>query len=95
MDKFGSLVTQNRKPIEMVLVGLILLHFAPTEVLGPQLNAQVQSVLGPVLTPIHAIMDNVFMRTFLFLVLVWACCSSKDMNLFFLLAVYFVVAERK
>ena len=95
MDTFGSIVTKNRKPIEMVLVGLILLHFAPTEVLGPQLNSQVQSILGPVLRPIHAIMGNVFMRTFLFLVLVWACCSKNDTNLFFLLALYFVVAERQ
>lgn len=95
MDQFGSLVTKNRKPIDMVLIGLILLHFAPTEVLGPQLDAQVQSILGPVLTPIHAIMGNVFMRTFLFLVLVWSCCSQKDYNLFFLLAVYFIVAERQ
>ena len=95
MDQFSSIVTKNRKPMEMVLIGLILLHFAPTEVLGPQLDAQVQGVLGPVLTPIHAIMGNVFVRTFLFLVLVWACCSQKDMNLFFLLAVYFVVAENE
>ena len=95
MDKFGSIVTKNRKPMEMVLIGLILLHFAPTEVLGQQLNAQVQGLLGPILTPIHAVMDNVFVRTLLFLVLVWACCSQKDMNLFFLLALYFVVAERK
>ena len=92
---FGGFVTKNRKSIDMVLIGLILLHFAPTEVLGPQVNAQVQGLLGPILTPIHAIMDNIFMRTFLFLVLVWACCSQKDMNLFFLLAVYFVVAENE
>ncbi len=95
MDKFGSLVTKNRNTMEMVLIGLILLHFAPTEVLGQQLDSQVQGLLGPILTPIHAVMDNVFVRTLLFLVLVWACCSQKDMNLFFLLALYFVVAERK
>ena len=95
MDQFGKLVTSNRKPIEMVLIGLILLHFAPTEVLGTQIDAQVKSMLGPVLTPIHAIMGNIFMRTFLFLVLVWSCCQSKDMNLFLLLVVYFIVAERQ
>ena len=95
MDQFGKLVTSNRKPIEMVLIGLILLHFAPTEVLGTQIDTQVKSMLGPILTPIHAIMGNVFMRTFLFLVLVWACCSKKDMDLFLLLVVYFIVAERQ
>ena len=95
MDQFGSFVMKNRKPIDMVLIALILLHFAPTEVLGPQINSQVQSMLGPILTPIHAIMGNVFMRTFLFLVLVWACCAKKDMDLFLLLVVYFIVAERQ
>ena len=95
MDQFGKLVTSNRKPIEMVLIGLILLHFAPTEVVGTQIDTQVKSMLGPVLTPIHAIMSNIFMRTFLFLVLVWSCCQSKDMNLFLLLVVYFIVAERQ
>ena len=95
MDQFGSLVTKNRRPIEMGLIGLILLHFAPTEVLGTQIDTQIKSMLGPLLRPIHAIMGNVFMRTFLFLVLVWSCCQSKDMNLFLLLVVYFIVAERQ
>ena len=95
MDQFGKLVASNRRPIEMVLIGLILLHFVPTEVLGTQIDTQIKSMLGPVLTPIHAIMGNVFMRTFLFLVLVWACCAKKDMDLFLLLVVYFVVAERQ
>ena len=95
MDQFGKLVSSNRKPIEMVLIGLILLHFVPTEVLGTQLDTQIKSMLGPVLTPIHAIMGNIFMRTFLFLVLVWACCTRKDMDLFLLLVVYFIVAERQ
>ena len=95
MDQFGKLVASNRRPIEMVLIGLILLHFVPTEVLGTQMDTQIRSMLGPLLTPIHAIMGNIFMRTFLFLVLVWACCSKKDMDLFLLLVVYFIVAERQ
>lgn len=94
MDSIGSIVTKNRKPIEMLLVALILVHFAPTEVLGSQLDAQVKSVLGPVLNPLNAIMDYSIVRLFLWLALLWACCTSKDMNLFFLVVVYFVVSGK-
>ena len=94
MDSIGSIVTKNRKPIEMLLVALILVHFAPTEVLGSQLDAQVKSVLGPVLNPLNAIMDYAIVRLFLWLALLWACCTSKDMNLFFLVVVYFVVSGK-
>ena len=94
MDSIGSIVTKNRKPIEMLLVALILVHFAPTEVLGSQLDAQVKSLLGPVLNPLNAIMDYAIVRLFLWLALLWACCTSKDMNLFFLVVVYFVVSGK-
>ena len=94
MDSIGSIVTKNRKPIEMLLVALILVHFAPTEVLGSQLDAQIKSVLGPVLNPLNTIMDYALVRLFLWLALLWACCTSKDMNLFFLVVVYFVVSGK-
>tara|TARA_B100000963_G_C22077951_1_gene431002 strand:+ start:55 stop:339 length:285 start_codon:yes stop_codon:yes gene_type:complete len=93
MDTVGKVITKNRKPVEMLLVVLILIHFAPTEVLGSQLDAQVKSVLGPVLNPVKAVMSNVLVRFFLWLVLLWACCTSKDMNLFFLVVVYFLVSR--
>ena len=57
MDTIGSVVTKNRKMINMLLTVLILIHFAPTEVLGSQLDSQIKSVLGPVLNPLNAIMD--------------------------------------
>ena len=94
MDTVGKVITKNRKPGEMLLVVLILIHFAPTEVLGSQLDAQVKSVLGPVLNPVKAVMSNVLVRFFLWLVLLWACCTSKDMNLFFLVVVYFLVSRK-
>jgi len=93
-DKFGSIVNKQRTPIEMALIVLILIHYAPTEVFGRQIDSRIKSILGPVLTPIHAIMNNVFVRLFLWLVLLYACCYSKDMNLFFLVAIYFVQASR-
>ena len=94
MDSIGSVVTKNRKMINMLLTVLILVHFAPTEVLGTQLDSQIKSVLGPVLNPLNAVMDYVLVRLFLWLILLWACCTSKDMNLFFLVVVYFVVSGK-
>ena len=90
VGKFGSFVNKQRQPIEMLLVVLILINWAPTEVLGSSLNAQLNSMLGPVLTPIKSMMSNVFVRLFLWLVLLYSCCYSKDMNLFFLVAIYFL-----
>ena len=94
MDSIGSVVTKNRKMINKLLTVLILIHFAPTEILGSQLDSQIKSVLGPVLNPLSAVMDYVLVRLFLWLVLLWACCTSKDMNLFFLVVVYFVVSGK-
>ena len=93
-DKFGSLVSKQRTPIEMALIVLILIHYAPTEVFGTQINSRIKGMLGPVLTPVKSIMANVYVRFFLWLVLLYACCYSKDMGLFFLVAIYFVQSSR-
>ena len=90
VGKFGSLVKGQRTPIEMVLLTLILINWAPTEVLGPTLNSKLNSMLGPVLSPVRSVMANVFVRLFLWLVLLYTCCFSKDMNLFFLVSIYFL-----
>ena len=93
-DKFGSVVNKQRTPIEMALIVLILIHYAPTEVFGTQVDSKIKSIFGPVLTPVKAIMNNVFVRLFLWLILLYACCYSKDMTLFFLVAIYFVQASK-
>ena len=90
VGKFGSLVRGQRTPIEMVLLALILINWAPTEVLGSNLNSRLNSMLGPVLSPVKSIMSNVFVRFFLWLILLWSCCFAKDMKLFFLVAIYFM-----
>ena len=90
VGKFGSLVRGQRTPIEMVLLTLILINWAPTEVLGSTLNSRLNSMLGPVLSPVKSIMRNVFVRFFLWLVLLWSCCFAKDMKLFFLVSIYFL-----
>ena len=93
-DKFGELVNKQRTPIELALIILILIHYAPTDVLGKDLNSRIQATLGPVLNPIHAIMNNVFVRLFLWLILVYACFYTKDMTLFFLVSIYFIQASK-
>lgn len=90
VGKFGSFVNKQRQPIEMILIVLILINWAPTEVMGPALNAKLNSVLGPILTPVKSMMSNVFVRFFLWLVLLYSCCFSKDMSLFFLVSIYFL-----
>ena len=90
-DKFGSLVKTSRNPLRILLVVLILINFAPTQVLGSQLNNQLQSVIK--MTNIHVIMKHVVVRLFLWLVLLWSCCYGNDMELFLLVALYFVQAR--
>ena len=90
VGKFGSFVNKQKDPIQMLLVALILINWAPTEVLGSTVNTQLNKVLGPVLTPVRSVMSNVFVRLFLWLVLLYSCCFSKDMSLFFVISIYFL-----
>ena len=90
VGKFGSFVNKQRGPIEMLLVALILINWAPTQVLGRDLDSRLHSMLGPVMSPVKSVMSNVFVRLFLWLVLLYSCCVVKDMNLFFLVSIYFL-----
>jgi hypothetical protein len=93
-EKFGDILNRQRTPIELALIVLILIHYAPTDILGPELNDRIKSMFGPVLNPIHSIMNNVFIRLFLWLILLYASIYSKDMMLFLLVSVYFVQASK-
>ena len=92
VSKFGGLVGKVKTPLETLLVVLILINYVPTEVLGTQLNSQFQATIR--WTKIHVIMQHVFVRLFLWLVLLWSCCWGKDWSLFLLVTVYFVVSGR-
>ena len=65
-------------------------EFGKLGILGSTVNTQLNKVLGPVLTPVRSVMSNVFVRLFLWLVLLYSCCFSKDMSLFFLISIYFL-----
>jgi hypothetical protein len=90
VGKFGSFVNKQRDPIQKLLIALILINWAPTEVLGRDLDSRLNSMLGPIMSPIKSVMSNSFVRLFLWLVLLYSCCISIDMNLFFLLSIYFL-----
>ena len=52
VGKFGSFVNKQKDWIQMFLMALILINWAPTEVLGSTIDTQLNKVLGPVLTPV-------------------------------------------
>ena len=93
-SKVSSTISGNRKVLQMFFVVLILLEFAPFEVLGSRVEASLKSVLDPVMNPVTNIMSNAAMRLLVFVVLLWSCCVRKDMNLFFLVALYFVISRK-
>lgn len=87
---FDRVVSPNKKYIEMVALALILIQFAPFEALGT-FGQRVQQAVNPLLNPVRILMSYDIVKLFLFLVLVFSCCIKKDMNLFFILSLYFVI----
>ena len=96
-SKIGSAIGPNKKIIVKFLMILILLEFVPLDVLNvfhPDASSRIRSVLSPVLNPVTNLMSNVYMRTLVFIVLLWSCCVAHDMNLFYLVCIYFIVSRR-
>lgn len=87
---FDRVVSPNKKYIEIVALALILIQFAPFEALGT-FGQRVQQAVNPLLNPVRILMSYDIVKLFLFLVLVFSCCIKKDMNLFFILSLYFVI----
>ena len=96
-SKVSTVIGSQKKNIQSVLVALILLNFVPYDFLdyfSNGLGQKVKSTLGVLANPVQASMSHVFVRTFLFVALVVSCCTIKDMDLFFILAIYFVMVRR-
>ena len=93
-SKVSSTISGNRKILQMFFVVLILIEFAPFDALGPRVEASLKSVLHPVMNPVSTIMSHAATRLLVFVVLLWSCCVRKDMNLFFLVAMYFVISRK-
>lgn len=87
---FGKVVNSNKKYIEIIAIALILLQFAPFESLGST-GVRIENALNPIFNPIKTLMSFDIVKVLLFLVLVFSCCIRRDMNLFFILSLYFIV----
>ena len=92
--KVTSTITGNRKVIMMFLAVLILVEFLPMGVLSPSQRTMVTNAIKPVLNPVTNLMSNVYVRLLLFVVLLWSCFVKKDINLFLLISVYFVMSRK-
>jgi hypothetical protein len=87
---FGKVVNSNKRYIEIVALTLIILQFAPFEAMGP-VGMRAQAALSPIFNPVRTMMSFDVVKVFLFLVLVFSCFIRKDMNLFFILSLYFII----
>ncbi len=92
--KVTSTITGNRKIIMMFLAVLVLVEFVPLGFLSASQRSAVTSTLKPVLNPVSNLMSNVYVRLLLFVVMVWSAFVKKDINLFLLLSVYFVMSRK-
>ena len=86
---FGKIVN-SKTNISNSLRFHFLLQFAPFDSLG-QTGSRINSALQPIFNPVRIAMSYDIIKIFLFLVLVFSCCIQKDMNLFFILCIYFII----
>ena len=83
----SRMVTSNKVFIEGVLVFFIVVHFLPRSLMGVSIKAPVVNVVRPVTNMFR---NDIFLFVLL-IVLLYACCIRKDMNLFMLLVLFLLV----
>ena len=96
-SKVSSSIGSNRKIIEMILIVLIILNFVPYDVLdmiSPGLSTKVRNMLGYVVSPVQMLMSFKLVKLLLFVALLVSVFKLKDMNLFFIIAIYFIMVGR-
>jgi len=89
LDSVNSLISSNKRNIEILLTGLILVSLIPDDIMGFNLKAQ----LRPVVDPVLGIMRHSVVQVVIFLLLVYSCCFKVDMNMFLLLAVFLLCCK--
>ena len=92
MDSFGRSLDKNKKMIIQILTLLVIIDFCPTEILGPQVDSSLKRAFGPFIDPVKGMMSNTLVRFLLWLALVYSCCVKLDLQMFLIIAVYFVVS---
>jgi hypothetical protein len=83
----SRIVASNKRFIEGFLIFFIVVHLLPRSLMGVSIKGPVVNVVRPI--------TNIFRNDiFLFLLLIvmlYACCIRKDMNLFMLLVLFLLV----
>ena len=85
MDKVTSVITSNKKYLNNFLIFLIVVEHFPLKSNFPGTYQMIQ----PIFSNIRLVMENSFVKTLLFVVLIWSCCVKKDMDTFILMAIFF------
>lgn len=85
MDKVSSIISDNKKYVNYVLIFLILVEHFPLKSDLPQIYQLAQ----PILSQINYFMNTAIVKTLLFVILLWSCCIKKDMDTFILMAIFF------
>ena len=87
---FGKVVSSNKRNIELVLITLILLHFAPFECFG-EMGVRLEQKLNPLFNPIRTLLSVPLMKIILYLMLLSSVFIKTDKNLSILLILFFMI----
>lgn len=80
----SNVIGGNKRYIEIFLVGIILIEYLPHKVMG----FQAKKLFSPIMLPLKEAFRNPNFHLLLFVILLWSCCISRDMNLFLLLSIF-------
>ena len=83
----AGIINSNRTLIEGFLVFFIVVHFLPKSLLGVGIKGPVVNIARPV---INLFRNDMFLFL-MFVVMIYACCIKRDMNLFVLLVLFLLV----
>ena len=83
LDSITNMLGSNKRNIEMLLTGLIVVSLMPNNILGMNIKSQ----LSPIVDPIQGLMRHNIVQFLIFLLLIYSCCWKTDMNMFVILCI--------
>jgi len=84
LDSITNMLGSNKRNIEILLTGLIVVSLMPNNILGMNIKSQ----LGPIVDPIQTMMRHNIVQFLIFALLIYSCCWKTDMNMFLILCVF-------
>ena len=84
LDSITNMLGSNKRNIEMLLTGLIVVSLMPNNILGMNIKSQ----LSPIVDPIQGLMRHNIVQFLIFLLLIYSCCWKTDMNMFVILCIF-------